>query len=328
MTQVAKSRAGIVKRGVGGSPRRKRRASNPIPVALIDAIQSQLGYRLGDAGIKKLASIYKINPSVHGCMAAVKRENWPWSKRTYSAKTKTWSRPKGRGRKTLSYRVHSKATRVKVGGKRKSRKRSPIAKTSGYPSLFGMPYEKLSASQQALVRKALSNKGKRKNPARKHPEGKAAERYEYFHGRGPDSVTEVTRTIHEHAVLSGIGKLRQLSIAPIDGGGVVELSGFKGALLAQNENGTQLYIEGGDQKVDLGVFGIRKPHEREVLGAVVSVVYDTTKDHLGKDGGTASYHHKFGAKRSRLPMLVYDVRNKLLEFAGGGYSLPDVGIDG
>jgi hypothetical protein len=99
---------------------------------------------------------------------------------------------------------------------------------------------------------------------------------------------------------------------------------------------------GGDQKVNLADFGIREPHEKEALGAVRAVWYDTTKVHLApEDGGKAVYHHKFGgpkhkaggandwgSKGPRLPMLMYDVRNKLLEFAGGGYTLPDVGIDG
>jgi hypothetical protein len=155
-------------------------------------------------------------------------------------------------------------------------------------------------------------------------------------------------------VLPGIGKLVFLEVAPVDGGPLVVIgadpktadyktSGFRGALLASNEKVAgkprQLFIRGGDQSVDLKVFGIRSPHEREVLGAVVRVGYFTTKDHLDpRDGGTAPYIHKFGFTRkngrhvrlagSRLPMLVYDARNKLLEFAGGGYTIPDEGIDG
>ena len=35
--------------------------------------------------------------------------------------------------------------------------------------------------------------------------------------------------------------------------------------------------------------------------------------------------HKFKSPR---PILIYDTRNKLLSFAGGGYTIPSEGIDG
>jgi hypothetical protein len=294
------------------------------------------------------------------------KRNWPWSKTTYSAATGTSrkvssdkkeearlrkqeradaarirqaelrerQRERAEQRKEELHRKRIEAAEARTAKAREKKERAAEKKSSGssYPSLFGTPYAKLSPSQQALVRRATANKGRKKNPKRRNPEDAAAARYEYFHGRGPDSITEVKRTVREHSVLSGIGKLNKLTIAAIDGSGRVELSKFKGALLAQNEAGTQMYIEGGDQSVNLADFGIRKPHEKEILGACLEVWYDTTKDHLGKDGGTATYHHKFGGKKngkaSRLPMIGYDVRNKQLEFLGGGYTLPDVGIDG
>lgn len=171
----------------------------------------------------------------------------------------------------------------------------------------------------------------RKNPGRRrrNPEDAAAARYEEFHGRPPAEVVEVTERLHEHGVLSGIGKLVKLVILSVDGQTEVELSKFGGALLAQDEKGTQLFIKGGDQRVNLADFGIRgRTHENEVLGAVREVEYLTTKDHLGKDGGRAIYHHKFGARGSRLPIATYDTRNHLLLIAGGGYDLPEVGIRG
>lgn len=171
---------------------------------------------------------------------------------------------------------------------------------------------------------ARRNTGKRRNPAQE-----AAERYEYFHGRPPEHVTEVTERLHDHGTLSGIGKLIGLTILAIDGQHEVTLSKFGGALLAQNENGTQLFIRGGNQGVNLPDFGITTVHENEVLGAGLEIEYHTQKDHLRpEDGGKGNYHHKFGTHGSRLPVVLYDVRNKLLHFAGGGYTLPEVGIRG
>ncbi len=180
----------------------------------------------------------------------------------------------------------------------------------------------------------------RLNLGRSNPVESAAERYETFHGRAPAKETTFTTPKNVHKVLSGIGKLLALEILAIDGTRKVKLEGFKGALLAQDEKGKQLYIVGGDQGVNLADFGIKHAHELEILGALTSVIYFTTKDHLRpEDGGTAGYHHKFGGEGrekkhafgrngSRLPLVGYDVRNKLLSIQGGGYELPAEGIDG
>jgi hypothetical protein len=85
-----------------------------------------------------------------------------------------------------------------------------------------------------------------------------------------------------------------------------------------------LYVEGGDQAVDLEEFGIETRHEYEVLGDVAVVEYFTTKDHLGSEGGTAIYRHKF---EDPLPELQYDTMNKRLLFSGGGYIILPEGID-
>lgn len=166
----------------------------------------------------------------------------------------------------------------------------------------------------------------KKNRGRRNPVPAAQERYERFHGHPSKDLVEVKTTIYSHGVLSAIGDLKKLVIVTPTGQRVI-IKGFKGAFLAQNEAATQLYIEGGDQSVNLADFGIRQPvHEKEVLGVCQNVYYFTTKDHLRpEDGGTATYNHRFGRKK---PTIVYDVRNQLLEFAGGGYTIPDEGIDG
>lgn len=190
--------------------------------------------------------------------------------------------------------------------------------------------------QRTLHRRAIDF---RRN-GRRNPEDAAAETYEFFHGRPPKEIIEVSIPIEEHTVLSGIGKLIALEIFAIDGRRIVKLEQFQGALLAQNEKRTQLYIEGGNQSVRPADFGISSPHEQEILGALLSVVYFTTKTHLRpEDGGMANYDHKFGnegrdqkhvfgAKGSRIPLIGYDTRNKLLSILGGGYELPSEGIDG
>lgn len=208
-----------------------------------------------------------------------------------------------------------------------------------------------SHSKSVRVGSSKGNKGKvlrfvLNAGTRKNPEGTAAERYEYFHGRPAKEDTVFKTPMHTHDVVSGIGKLEMLEILAVNGNRKVEVSGFKGALLAQDEKGKQLYIVGGDQSVNLKDFGIKQVHELEILGALTKVVYFTTKDHLmPEDGGTANYKHKFGGEHRRLvtggelayrfgkngtrfPLVGYDVRNRLLSIQGGGYDLPAEGIDG
>jgi len=195
------------------------------------------------------------------------------------------------------------------------------------------------------VEKQMEAASKRGNP--RNPVDAAQSRYESFHGRPSSELIDIHTPMHEHSVLSGLGELVKLVVIAADGTKVtiknfgVDSHG-KPCILSQNEEATQLFIDGGDQSVELSEFGIHEPyHEMETLGRVRNVYYFTTKDHLGDQGGTATYNHKFGGlrevrlrsgrtqrKRSPLPDLIYDTRNKLLYFSGGGYSLPDEGIDG
>lgn len=195
------------------------------------------------------------------------------------------------------------------------------------------------------------NGRRRANRGRRNPLDGALATYEGFHGRPSEEIVEVTTELHEHSHLAGIGDLVKLVIVTDDGAKVIiqkfEDSRGNPAILCQNERPKhgeykpQLFIEGGDQSVRLSDFGIFEPyHEMEVLGRCRNVYYYTRKDHLGSDGGTATYNHKFGGmrevkgrggkarrKRSPLPTILYDTRNRLLSFAGGGYTIPDEGID-
>ncbi len=190
---------------------------------------------------------------------------------------------------------------------------------------------------QSRLRKAwqdaeskLAKAAARSNPAPRRrrnsgEEDSAADRYEYFHGREPETVTDITTPVKYHGTLSGIGRLVKIRI---QNGRYKVVLGFKGTLLSQNKAGTQLFFSGGNQSVSLADFGITNVHENEFLGAMTDVWYHTVKDHLGDDGGDAIYHHRFKKRGRGLPIILYDVRNKLLHVAGGGYTIPAEGIDG
>jgi hypothetical protein len=190
---------------------------------------------------------------------------------------------------------------------------------------------------EPLQSRFRENRRCRGNPASEEEEFAAAARAsEEFHGADAHELIEVHTQIFEHDFLGDLGELMSLEIISIEGG-LVTVKKFRGARLARSPKGfsDQLYIEGGDQSVDLAEFGIHRPHELEVLGYLKFVTYYTTKYHLGDDGGEANYRHKLndgsaiklGTKRGNRPTVVYDVNNQLLQLAGGEYEILAEGID-
>jgi hypothetical protein len=170
------------------------------------------------------------------------------------------------------------------------------------------------------ARRHKHNPGKSK----RNPSAQSAEAYQDFHGRPSEEVVTVKTEVHYHKHLAACGELRKLVIKPVGKLFSVTLSGFKKALLAFNEKRTQLFIEGGDQAVDLRQFGIKTPHEVETLGEVRVIEYFTIKDHLGDEGGKAVYVHKF---HKPYPVLIYNVLDQQLTFSGGSYKVLAEGID-
>jgi hypothetical protein len=171
---------------------------------------------------------------------------------------------------------------------------------------------------------------------KKNPASASAEVFEDFHGHEPSEVVTVTKKVHHHAHLAALGRLVSLDVWGVDNQGH-KISGFKKALLCSNEDRNQLFIEGGDQAVNLRDFGIKSAHEVETLGQVTEIAYHTNKSHLGDEGGEAVYVHRFRStnengkhvmvKMTREPDLVYDVRNEQLLFSGGSYEILREGID-
>ena len=171
---------------------------------------------------------------------------------------------------------------------------------------------------------------------RKNPAAASAEVFEEFHGYQPSEIIEVTKRIHYHEHLAAAGKLTHLEVAGIDRRRH-KITGFRGSILAFNEDKNQLFVEGGDQSINLGDFGIRQPHELETLGKLTDIGYHTNKTHLGDEGGEAVYVHKLRTTNdngrhvvvniARYPDVIYDVRNEQLMFSGGSYEILREGIN-
>ena len=288
------------------------------------------------AGAKKLAAIGKKKPQK-------RNPGGRFQKCVESAAASGARSPRGvcaaAGRK--KYGAKKFQQMAAAGRRKKNPDRTNANQRSGRRAVAGRRSTKRANTarlQRSLQKVAIHFRRLKNSGTRRNPEDSAIERYEFFHGRPPDEVVEVETDRFYHSNLSGIGKLVSLKIFAIDGTREVTLDRFGACYLSQDEKGLQLYIRGGDQKVSLADFGITRPHELEILGALLSVVYFTRKDHLTPEtGGTANYDHAFGSKPeefvfgrhgSRLPLVGYDVRNQLLSIQGGGYELPDVGIRG
>jgi hypothetical protein len=210
-----------------------------------------------------------------------------------------------------------------------------------------------------MARAATSRKRKASTKVlpfeRRNPLEAAAELSEAFLGRPAETVTEYEEQLREHAVLSDLAQLLYFVvwdenelIAELTSGrnlGKLKKGGLKitfdGATrLASNETGTQLYIEGGDQAVDLEGFACVDPAKELIpLGRVVAVEYFAAKHHLGEaDKQAGPYIHDFAEEwleENRgaevplgvFPLLVYDAMNSKLSLAGGIYHI-DLDMEG
>jgi hypothetical protein len=199
------------------------------------------------------------------------------------------------------------------------------------------PTAKLKIRQK--IRKLTEGvSGEFRNPAVEDGEQAAADAYEDFHGRPAEQVDEFITYHTKPDYTAEIGELVSMWIrippGRVKGARLVELDNFAGARLTRHPTAIQLYIEDGDQSIDLAEFGLTgEPHETEYLGECVEVSYHTVKDHLGNEGGDAVYYHRFGkvertGKKTEFPRVTYHVPDEHLEFAGGRYSIPKEGIDG
>ena len=196
--------------------------------------------------------------------------------------------------------------------------------------------------QAEMTRRAVAGK-KRAARARgkRNPAEEAADVFEEFHGYAPDELVTVESTVHHHEHLAAAGELVGLQVKPIAKGEALRtIEGLDGALLTFNERKNQLFITGGDQRLDwreLQRFGIETEHELQTLGKLVGVGYYTNKTHLGDEGGEAIYSHVFRTTNengvhvvvriAKFPDLIYRVLDEQLEISGGDYEIRREGID-
>lgn len=180
--------------------------------------------------------------------------------------------------------------------------------------------------------------------SRRNPEDSSALAYEIFHGEPPKGTTEILEEIHEHENLWALGILISLEIEPLSMPGKVakyewdsenpwlcgdEPSETSGGLFEPSQMVCrQLFVRGGDQKIDLNRLKMGKgsPWYREqmVIGYLIEATYHTQK---GFDNfKPVDYYHALGEESGVVPMVCYDTRNQMISIVGGQYEIRAEGI--
>jgi hypothetical protein len=165
---------------------------------------------------------------------------------------------------------------------------------------------------------------------RPNPEEAAAQLSETFHGRPAEEI-EVSKTrIEDHEWLTKLGDLTELEFATLTGYDV-KMSWIEpktnavkkdAPSLGVSEDGKQLYIEGGNQEVDLPAFKMSNDEwirDSMTLGVLTKITYRTRK--AFDKFRTVDYEHEAGEETGVQPMVLYDPHNKLLSFSGGQYRI-------
>jgi hypothetical protein len=200
----------------------------------------------------------------------------------------------------------------------------------------GMSQKQAVAAAFRQVRSGYTRKGGYKRKGRRNPQDenmfqRAGETYAMFHGRGSGKVIEVEELSGDPKDLASLGDLLALIVGDND----YQLQWGKGErpLLATDPDAKQLYIVGGDQRLDglLQDLSIRSQADLVDLGEVSQIEYFTQKSFDNFE--PIIYYHKFGEEdvkknphKVRRPRLLYSRRNKKLMLAGGGYKIKKEGI--
>ena len=193
--------------------------------------------------------------------------------------------------------------------------------------------DRYRASQAATVLKR-KHPGKKVYFAERKPETKrkrnpsAAALYEEFHGQPPDETLEFRDKIREHDQLAELGALVEMKIRTLTKLAATLRFDGDAPLLCSSPDGRQLYLQGGDQSLDLHSLKMDGEEWRKdsmTIGVIDELTYGTAKKfhHFRMQ----DYYHRLGEESGVQPFLIYDPVNKLLAVTGGQYRTGEPGIE-
>ncbi len=169
----------------------------------------------------------------------------------------------------------------------------------------------------------------------KNPVDEAEKMFEMFHGYPSKEVIEYVEKEHRHSVLAGLGTLVEMHVLNVAGNRTAVLTApdpetaqFADVIqVAVSEDGKQLYLVGGDQKIPLKTlesdFGMTQADVRDkmLIGTITRLTYRTVKSFEAKGQKQVDFYHDLGREHSKgiMPVLEYKPRNPSLEIIGGRY---------
>lgn len=169
---------------------------------------------------------------------------------------------------------------------------------------------------------------KKKKNRRRNQEGgsieEAARQFESFHGKAPGKVREYDLSMRYPEHFAELGELKELRIYLDEMNPEFVIKGFGGTQLVSTPDGSNLYLIGGDQSIDMAAMGIASDKDLVELGPCVYISYFTVKGF--HDFEPTTYWHEFGEEDDIYPVLAYDRLNKNLFLLGGNYRVRPEGI--
>lgn len=200
--------------------------------------------------------------------------------------------------------------------------------------------EAKEALKKALKFNAEKSRGRamKTNKRKGNPPAAAERLYDKFHGRPATETTVVEEEVHEHEHLTILGPLVEVFIeTPTGLLAHINFDDEDLPFLCSSEDGTQLYVEKGDQSIDLASLQMETEDwlkDRMILGRFAAphgkrtwnIVYRTKKRF--DDFKEIDYQHDLGEETGDRPALEYEPRSQKLFIAGGRYriDLPLIGM--
>lgn len=163
--------------------------------------------------------------------------------------------------------------------------------------------------------------------ARRRPnqEPSAAELSEQFHGRPVREVTAVMETVRTRTELAQLGRLLELIVLTDEDRYLSLPFERRGVELCASPSGGQLYLVGGNQRLDLESVDVEATGKDDLeIGELVAVVYHSRKGFHAFE--PTEYVHEFGEESGFRPRLCYDALNCALRITGGNYQVKPEGI--
>lgn len=172
----------------------------------------------------------------------------------------------------------------------------------------------------ASAKRKATAKGKRRR--NQGEDGTAM--YEKFHGKAPGRIVEYEELVQFPHHFAELGKLVELRIDLDSANRKFPFTSFGDCKVVCTPDGENLYLVGGDQRIDLENLEIGGDKDMVELGPCVYICYHTTKDF--HDFAPIDYYHEFGEENGIRPVLCYDRLNRKLFLIGGDYRVKREGI--